>query len=77
MLSIIIIACGRLNYKIQKSPVLLFFVEFKPLGDRNAERSKQIETARGSATNRIGGGGAMAPQLLEKINEFLKFTIHF
>ena len=30
----------------------------------------------GSATNRIGGGG-MAPKILEKINDFLKFTIDF
>ena len=36
-----------------------------------------VAILRGSATNRIGGGAMAPPQFLEKINEFLKFTIHF
>ena len=47
----------------------------KARAGRSALINIQI-TDRGSATNRTGGA-IPPPQFLEKINEFLKFTIHF
>ena len=42
------------------------------------QNNKIITSCRGSATNRIGGGPwPPPPQVVKKINEFLKFTIDF